>query len=300
MKLRRTTLFIPGTLEEAQVRSMIASCGADLICLDLEDTVLPARKAEARRSIVRLLNEDIWGRAARAVRINAVSSAHARQDIEEIVGGAGNRVGTLLLSKPESAEEILWIDGLIAQLRAECGVAEPIGYLVGIESARALTDIDKIASCSPNVEALGFAIGDLSASLGVHISAYLQDRSLYPGDLFHFHRARIILAARTYSLWALDAPWPIVNDHATLAEDARWGAMMGFDGKLVLVPAQVRTVHEAYRPTAAELAYARQVLERIERLAGSGEASGVVDGQFIDPVVIAPARATIARAEAPL
>jgi len=68
----------------------------------------------------------------------------------------------------------------------------------------------------------------------------------------------------------------------------------------VLVPAQVRTVHEAYRPTPAEIAYARQVLERIERLAGSGEASGVVDGQFIDPVVIAPARATIARAEAPL
>ena len=300
MKLRRTTLFIPGTLEEAQVRTMIATCGADLICLDLEDTVLPARKAEARQSIVRLLNEDIWGRAARAVRINAVSSAHAQQDIEQIVGGAGNRVGTLLLSKPESADEIVWIDGLIARLRAERGITEPIGYLVGIESARALTDIDQIASCSPNVEALGFAIGDLSASLGVHISAYLQDRSLYPGDLFHFHRARIILAARTCGLWALDAPWPIVNDHATLAEDARWGAMMGFDGKLVLVPAQVRTVHEAYRPTAGELAYARQVLERIERLAGSGEASGVVDGQFIDPVVIAPARATIARAEAPL
>jgi citrate lyase subunit beta/citryl-CoA lyase len=279
---------------------MIASCGADLICLDLEDTVLPARKAEARRSIVRLLNEDIWGRAARAVRINPVSSAHAQSDIEVIVGGAGNRVGTLLLSKPESADEILWIDGVIARLRAAHGIAEPIGYLVGIESARALTDIDKIASCSSNVEALGFAIGDLSASLGVHISAYLQDRSLYPGDLFHFHRARIVLAARTHGLWALDAPWPIVNDHATLAEDARWGAMMGFDGKLVLVPAQVRIVHEAYRPTPAELAYARMVLERMERLAGSGEASGVVDGQFIDPVVIAPARATIARAEAPL
>jgi citrate lyase subunit beta/citryl-CoA lyase len=279
---------------------MIATCGADLICLDLEDTVVPARKAEARQSIVRLLNEDIWGRSARAVRINAVSSPHATLDIEAVVSGAGNRVGTLLLSKPESSEEILWIDGLIGRLRAAHGVTEPIGYLVGIESARALTDIDKIASASPNVEGLGFAIGDLSASLGVHISAYLQDRSLYPGDLFHFHRARIILAARTQGLWALDAPWPIVNDHATLAQDARWGAMMGFDGKLVLVPAQVRTVHEAYRPTEAELTYARNMLERMERLTGGGEGSGVVDGQFIDPVVIAPARATIARAEAPL
>ena len=299
-KLRRTTLFIPGTMPEDQVRETIRTCGADLICLDLEDTVIPARKAEAREAIVRMLHEDIWGRSARGVRINAVSSPFAEDDISVVVSGAGDRIDTLLLSKPESPDEILWIDRLIERIRAEHGGSGKIGYVVGVESARVLTDIDKFASCSPNVEALGFAIGDLSASLGVHISAYLQDRSLYPGDLFHFHRARIILAARTWGLWALDAPWPIINDHATLAEDARWGAMMGFDGKLVLVPAQVRTVHEAYRPTEAELAYARRMIETMERMEAAGDGAGVDGEQFVDPVVLAPARATIARAEAPL
>jgi citrate lyase subunit beta / citryl-CoA lyase len=296
MKLRRTTIFIPGTMAEDQMRDMIGSCGADLICLDLEDTVIPARKAEAREMIVRLLNADIWGRAARAVRINAVSSPYAEDDIRVVVSGAGVRIDTLLLSKPESAEEILWIDGIIAEYQ----LSHRIGYIVGIESAWALTHIDMLSSCSPNVEALGFAIGDLSASLGVNIGAYLQDRTRYPGDLFHFHRARIILAARTHGLWALDAPWPMVNDHATLSEDAKWGAMMGFDGKLVLVPAQVRTVHEAYRPTDAELAYARGVIAKLEEMEAGGEGSGVDGGQFIDPVVIAPARKIIARAEAPL
>jgi citrate lyase subunit beta / citryl-CoA lyase len=296
MKLRRTTIFIPGTMAEDQMREMIGSCGADLICLDLEDTVIPARKAEAREMIVRLLNADIWGRAARAVRINAVSSPYAEDDIRVVVSGAGVRIDTLLLSKPESAEEILWIDGIIAEYQ----LSHRIGYIVGIESAWALTHIDLLSSCSPNVEALGFAIGDLSASLGVNIGAYLQDRTRYPGDLFHFHRARIILAARTHGLWALDAPWPMVNDHATLSEDAKWGAMMGFDGKLVLVPAQVRTVHEAYRPTDAELAYARGVIAKLEEMEAGGEGSGVDGGQFIDPVVIAPARKIIARAEAPL
>jgi citrate lyase subunit beta / citryl-CoA lyase len=296
MKLRRTTIFIPGTMAEDQMRKMIGSCGADLICLDLEDTVIPARKAEAREMIVRLLNADIWGRAARAVRINAVSSPYAEDDIRVVVSGAGVRIDTLLLSKPESAEEILWIDGIIAEYQ----LSHRIGYIVGIESAWALTHIDMLSSCSPNVEALGFAIGDLSASLGVNIGAYLQDRTRYPGDLFHFHRARIILAARTHGLWALDAPWPMVNDHATLSEDAKWGAMMGFDGKLVLVPAQVRTVHEAYRPTDAELAYARGVIAKLEEMEAGGEGSGVDGGQFIDPVVIAPARKIIARAEAPL
>ncbi|MDB5685262.1 MAG: CoA ester lyase [Sphingomonas bacterium] len=300
MKLRRTTLFIPGTLPLERVRETIATCGADLICLDLEDTVAPARKDEARAAIVGLLREDIWGRAARAVRINAVSSPHAEQDVRSVVGGAGDRLDSLFLSKPDSVEEIHAVDRWIADLRAAHGFTNPIGYVVAMESARALTNIDLLASCSPNVEALGFAIGDLSASLGVHIGAYVQDRSLYPGDLFHFHRARIILAARTYGLWALDAPWPVVNDHATLAEDARWGAMMGFDGKLVLAPEQVRTVHEAYRPSEAELVRARDVLAKMERLAAAGEGSGVEEGEFLDAVVIEPARATIARAEAPL
>ncbi|OYX63394.1 MAG: hypothetical protein B7Y89_05575 [Novosphingobium sp. 32-60-15] len=300
MKLRRTTIFIPGSMDEAAQRELIQTCGADLICLDVEDTVAAPRKADARDRIVRLLHEDIWGRSARAVRINAVSSAYAADDLAVIVGNAGGRVDTLFLSKPDKVEEIRWIDGKIDALRAQSGFANPIGYVVGIESAYALTNIDMLASCSPNVEALGFAIGDLSGSLGMHISAYLMDRALYPGDMYHFHRARIILAARTYGLWALDAPWPLINDHATLAEDARWGAMMGFDGKLVLAAEQVPIVHQAYRPTEPELARARAMLARMAELTAANEGAGMADGEFLDPVVIAPALATIARAEAPL
>jgi citrate lyase subunit beta/citryl-CoA lyase len=300
MKLRRTTIFIPGSMNETQQRALIQTCGADLICLDVEDTVAPSKKAEARDRIVRLLREDIWGRAAKAVRINAVSSSFAADDLDVIIREVGDRVDTLFLSKPDTVEEILWIDSRISNLRTQSAFSNQIGYVVGIESAHALTHIDALASCSPNIEALGFAIGDLSGSLGVHISAYIMDRSLYPGDLFHFHRARIILAARTYGLWALDAPWPVINDHATLAEDARWGAMMGFDGKLVLAEEQVRIVHEAYRPTEAELARARSILARMEELKAASEGAGMEGGEFLDPVVIAPALATIARAEAPL
>ncbi|ATE65722.1 CoA ester lyase [Rhizorhabdus dicambivorans] len=298
--LRRTTIFIPGTMDEAAIRSRISSCGADLICLDLEDTVHPSRKAEARELIVRLLAEDIWGRAARAVRINAMSGDFAEDDVRTVVGQAGQFIDTLLLSKPETVEEILRLDSWIEEIRADKGFANQIGYIVGIESAYALTNIDTLASCSPNVEALGFAIGDLSVSLHVNIGAYLQDRSKYPGDLFHFHRARIILSARTYGLWAMDAPWPIINDHATLSEDARWGMMMGFDGKLVLAPEQVRTVHEAYRPSEGEVAYARDVLVKMEAFNQAGEGSGMSGETFLDPVVIEPAKRTIARFEAPL
>jgi len=300
MKLRRSVIFIPGTLDENAIRHRIQSCGADVICLDLEDTVHPSRKDEARAMIVRLLREDIWGRGARAIRINPASTPLAETDLRMVVGAAGRFIDTIMLSKPEKVEDIEKIDEIISDLREEHQFDNRIGYVVGIESASALTNIDMLASCSPNVDALGLAIGDLSVSLHINIGAYLQDRSTYPGDLFHFHRARIILAARTHGLWALDAPWPVINDHATLGEDARWGMMMGFDGKLVLAPEQVRTVHEAYRPTDAEVAYARDVLSRMEALEQVGEGSGMSGEMFLDPVVIEPARRTLARYEAPL
>lgn len=298
MKLRRSTLFIPGSLDEAATIDRIRHCGADVICLDLEDTVAPARKAAARQSIGRLFQLDIWGRAIRAVRINAVG-AGADADIAECIAPAAGKVDTLFLSKPNTVADITAIDDYVNAAFATRPEAKRPGYVVGIESARALTDIDQLCRASPQVEALGFAIGDLSASLGVHITAFLHDRSLYPGDLFHFHRARIILAARTHGLWALDAPWPMVNDHATLTTDTRWGAMMGFDGKLALVPEQVPVIHAAYRPTPEELARARSIVAAMEQLQAAGEGSGVESGNFLDPVVLAPALATIARAEAP-
>lgn len=298
MKLRRSTLFIPGSLDEAEMIERITHCGADVICLDLEDTVAPNRKPEARQAICRLLRRDIWKNAVRAVRINAVGTG-ADLDIAECIGPAAGFVDTLFLSKPDTVTAISAVDAMLEAAFVLHPEAKRPGYVVGIESARALTDIDLLCTASPQVEALGFAIGDLSASLGVHITAFLHDRSLYPGDLFHFHRARIILAARTHGLWALDAPWPIVNDHATLATDTRWGAMMGFDGKLALVPQQVPVIHAAYRPTAEELSRARSIVATMQQLQQAGEGSGIASGNFLDPVVLAPALATIARAEAP-
>ena len=300
MKLKRTALFIPGTAGEDQARKTIKTCGADIICLDLEDTVVPECKGEARQSIVRLLKEDIWGNATRAVRINAVSSGYAEDDIVEVVGGAGDRVESLLLSKPESVDEILWLDDLIEKLRKQHGFTGKIGYVVAVESAFVLTNIDDFASCSPNVEGLGFAIGDLSTSLGIAVQEYMNNPEVYPGDLYHFHRSRIVLAARTHGLWAMDSPWPLVHDLEMLATDAHRGAIMGFNGKLVLVPEQVKTVHKAYRPSDNELTRAQNLLIDIKAMQDQGLASGVAGGSFIDPVVIAHAKATLLRGEAPL
>ncbi len=301
MPLRRSTLFVPGSMDEDAQRRIISSCGADLVCLDLEDTVVPPRKAEARGTIARLLAEDIWGRSDRAVRINAATSPYAKDDLEAVLTGAAGRVDTILTSKGDTADEVRWVDDQITRIGRVGGFAhEHIKLCIGIESARALADIDQIASASPRLECLGFAIGDLSISLGVPVAVYMKDRSTYPGDLFHFHRARIVLAAKANGLLTMDAPWPIVNDHVTLAEDARWGMMMGFDGKLALVPEQVPVIHQAYRPTPEQIAHAEWTMEQCRKSAAAGDGSVTADGEFIDPVVIGFAEKTLRRAAAPL
>ena len=301
MPLRRSTLFVPGTMDEAAQRQIISGCGADLVCLDLEDTVVPARKAEARKTIARLLTEDIWGRSDRAVRINSAATPYAKDDIAEVLAGARGRVNTILTSKGDTADEVRWIDEQISQAGRKGGFEhDHIKLCIGIESARALTDIDQIASASPRLECLGFAIGDLSISLGIPVAVFMKDRSLYPGDLFHFHRARIVLAAKANGLLTMDAPWPIINDHATLAEDARWGMMMGFDGKLALAVEQIKVIHQAYRPTPEQIAHAQWTMDQCRKSFAAGDGSVTIDGEFIDQVVIGFAEKTLSRAAAPL
>lgn len=300
MTLLRSTFLVNTAQDEAALRESIATCGADLVCLDLEDTVHPSKKAQARQLIARLMHEDIWGRSARGVRLNAVSTPYAHADITELVQACGDRIDLFVCSKVESPEHVWWVDHLISQTAQAHGVQEHIKLLLGIETAGALTDIDRIATASARNEALGFAIGDLSISLGIPVGAFLKDRSLYPGDPFHFIRSRINLAAKSAGLQAIDGPWPILNELDVLAGDARWGVMLGMNGKLALSKEQVPVIHQAYRPSDSEIAYARRMLASFERVLAAGDGSGVVDGEFMDPVTLGVCRAILSRADAPI
>jgi citrate lyase subunit beta/citryl-CoA lyase len=131
-----------------------------------------------------MLHEDIWGRSAKAVRINAVSSPFASDDIATVVGKAGGKLDTIFLSKPETVDEIQWRDKLAAIVPL-AGFENAIGYVVGIESAQALTNIDRLA-CSANIEALGFAIGDPECIAWCAYRRLYYGPVFYPGDLFHF------------------------------------------------------------------------------------------------------------------
>jgi citrate lyase subunit beta/citryl-CoA lyase len=300
MKLRRSVLFVPGSESEERQRHIISTCDADLICLDLEDTVTPEAKPAARARIAKLLTEDIWGRSDRAVRINSVGSPYARDDIVEVLTGSRCRVDTLICCKVDSDWHVTWIDELITKVAQDLGVDEQIKLSVGIESARALTEIDRLAAASHRIESLGFAIGDLSISLGVRVSEFLKDRSLYPGDLYHYVRSRINLAAKANGLQTLDGPWPVINDHATLEQDALWGSMLGMDGKVALSVEQVPVIHRAYRPSDSEVEYAHRTLELYRRCQSEGQGWGVADGVFLDQVLIGQAEATMRRAAAPV
>lgn len=299
-QLQRSVLLLPGTLGLDETRATIRDTNADMICLDLEDTVVASEKQTAREAIVGLLSEDIWGRSRRALRINPLSEDAAALDVEYVIGHVPNGVDSLFLSKAETVDELRELDVMIERARGTSATLQPIGYVVGIESAGAMTRVDELATASPNVSTLGLAVGDLSISLGMGLGAYLRDRNAYPGDMYHFHRSRLVLSAKTHGLKTLDFPWPIVPDLATLEDEARRGMMLGMDGKLALAAQQVPVIHQAYAPPVEEVERFKRLIAAYERAAAEGQGATSLDGEFIDPVTLGLARRVLARAQAPI
>jgi HpcH/HpaI aldolase/citrate lyase family len=141
---------------------------ADLVFLDLEDSVAPAAKQDARQNVVRGLNELDWHGKTRAYRINGVHTPWCHGDLIDVVSGAGARIDVVIVPKVRSARDVWFVDDLLTQLERRLGLPEGrIGLELLIEETEALARVEDIAACSPRVEALILGVGDLSASQGI-------------------------------------------------------------------------------------------------------------------------------------
>jgi citrate lyase subunit beta/citryl-CoA lyase len=146
-----------------------------------------------------------------------------------------------------------------------------------------LQRVDEIAAASPRLEALTFGPGDLSASLGLGQLSIGTLDSGYPGDVWHYALMRILVAARSNGLLAIDGPFAAFADLAGLEASAQRTAALGFDGKWVIHPSQIETVNRAYSPDPLVFARAEGILAAY-RAATEGEGRGAVrfEGEMID------------------
>ena len=293
-RARRSQLSVPGSSEKMLQKG--ADSNADHVFCDLEDAVAPSAKVEARGKIAWALNNLSWGRKTRCVRINDVTTEWCHGDIIEIVERAGANLDTIMLTKPYSAADVLFVDRMLTQLEKKLKLDRRIGIEVLIEEVQALQNVEAIAGCSDRLECLIFGMGDYSGSQGID-TRDIGAGGPYPGDIFHYARFRITMAARAAGLDAVDGPYANFRNEEGYRSEATRARSLGMVGKWAIHPSQIAPALEIFSPSTRDVERAR----RMEAAYRAAEAKGLgavqVEGVMVDVAVLRLVRNTLEKAE---
>ncbi|MTD55277.1 HpcH/HpaI aldolase/citrate lyase family protein [Amycolatopsis pithecellobii] len=295
MRLRRSVLATPATNDWMFAKA--AGCGADMVFLDLEDSVPEAMKDVARERAVAALLGYEWGRTTRAIRVNALNTRWAYDDIVGIVSQVGEAADSLVLPKVSTPREVWFVDVLLGQLEAKLGLDKQIRLEVTIEGVKGLANVEKISRCSSRIDSLIFGSGDYAVSQRSRVDTNLEPADPYPGDLWHYARSKILVAARISGLDAIDAVYPKYRDDVGFERTARQAAVLGYDGKLVIHPSQVPLANKVFASMDDELARARKNLEARALGEQNGHGAVGVNGSMVDAVHARLARDVILRTQ---
>jgi citrate lyase subunit beta/citryl-CoA lyase len=258
-------LFVPADRPERFGKALAS--GASGAILDLEDAVAPDRKEYAREQVRAFLDahDDLTNVA---VRVNPAETPDGRADLAMLAGA--RPAGAVVIPKPGDVRDL-------ARVSDEIGA---IPQIVIVETARGVAHCETLAE-APHVLALAFGPYDLAAELGGETS----------NDVMLPHRARMLVAARAAQRWAIDGPSREYGDASIPARDAEHARRLGYDGKLLIHPAQLAPVRAAFAPSDEEIAYAHRIVEAAQR-----SNPAVLDGTMIDPPIVTAAERVLRRA----
>ena len=282
--LMRSKLFVPASRPELFAKALAGP--ADAISFDLEDAVQESRKAEARRVLQAFLlrSSPRPGGKLVIVRVNGLTTPHFDADLAAVAGPA---VDMINLPKPESADDVRAAAAALARHERDRGIDRPIGILANIESPRGLRLAAEIASADPRVVGLQLGLGDLFEPFGI-------DRA--DAQAVHAMQLAVRLAAAEAGLWACDTVYGTVTDPDGYTREAAAARRLGYLGKSCIHPSQVPLANAVFRPTDAEIAAARRVVEAARGAESRGVGAFLVDGRMIDIPFIKRAEAILGAA----
>ncbi len=278
-RLRRVELAVPGSSEKMMQKA--ADMDVDFAFLDLEDAVASAEKVAARSKVVAALNELEWGRTVRAVRINDLETHLAYEDIIDVVERARENLDVIIIPKVRSAFDVQWVATLLDQIEAKLGMSKAIGLEVLIEEVEAMARVEEIAGASRRLEALIFGVGDYSAAQGISPDVFKESHD-YPGDVWHYGRNKITIAARMHGIDAIDGPFPNFRDQDGFTRECGRALFLGCVGKWAIHPSQVALAQHAFTPDAEEVARARKYNAAYLDAVAAGKGAAQVDGFMVD------------------
>ena len=309
-RLNRSELAVPGSRPELFEKA--AASAADVVFLDLEDSVAPDDKATARNNVIGALKEIDWGAKTISVRINGLDTHYMYRDVIEVVEQAGDKLDLIMIPKAGNASDIYTVDVLVSQIEAAKGFGRRIGFEILIETALGMMNVNDIAGASRRNECLHFGAADYAASTkartttmgGVNADySVLADadedgaRTVHWGDMWHYALSRLVVAARAHGLRPVDGPFGDFSDADGLRAAAKRAAALGCEGKWAIHPSQIAIANEVFTPTDEELANAKRIMEAMAEAGREGKGAVALDGRMIDVASIKQAEVMVRKAE---
>ncbi|MDR3556362.1 MAG: CoA ester lyase [Syntrophobacteraceae bacterium] len=299
VRLCRSIISVPANREKMAAKAL--GLDADVIMLDLEDSVPVEQKDEARERAVAVLRGANPGGKVFSLRINGMDTPFAYRDLIDVVERAGEFIDTIVIPKVNEGAQVKAVDYFLTQIELRMGFRRPIGLEPSIETASGMMRVEEIGFSSPRIEALVFGVADYSASLtmpGGGISGHGEREELYPGDRYHFPLSRMAMAAKAAGVAAIDAPYGDYKDPEGLRRSCLASGGLGYDGKWVIHPDQIGIVNEVYTPSEEAFERSKRILEAYEQARAAGVGSIALDGKMVDGASIRVAQVVRARREA--
>lgn len=271
-RLRRTMLFLPGGNQKLLTRAL--TLDADAIIIDLEDSVAPHRKKEAREFVVQALYEEDFGEKERVVRVNSLRTDFGYEDLVTI---SQSQVDTLLIPKVDTSDDLKKAAEIISgQEKRSDTPNRKIELIALIESPMGILNVDQIAFCNPRLTGLLFGAGDFVRETTGQITP--DRKELY------YPLSRVLVAARAANIDAIDSPYFNIKDPQGLQQHTVQARRLGYDGKAVIHPSQVDVVNQIFTPDDDEISLAKKIIDAHERAKKEGKGATTVNGELVENV----------------
>ncbi|MGW5117147.1 HpcH/HpaI aldolase/citrate lyase family protein [Streptomyces noursei] len=308
---RMIHFFDPGNPRMAAKVPDIAP-DVDVLLGNLEDAVAADRKEAARAGLVEIARGTDFGETQLWTRINSLDSPWALDDLLTLVTEIGDRLDVIMVPKVEGAEDIHYVDRLVAQLEAKAGVRRPILLHAILETPRGVASVEEIAGASPRMQGMSLGPADLAASrrmkttrVGGGHPDYLvrQDpqpgaadapRAVFQQDLWHYTIARMVDACAAHGILPYYGPFGDIKDTVACEDQFRNAFLLGCVGAWSLHPVQIGIAKKVFSPAPADVAWARRVIEAM----GDGTGAVMIDGKMQDDATVKQCRVVVELADA--
>jgi malyl-CoA/(S)-citramalyl-CoA lyase len=297
--------FDPGNERmAAKVPGLVGT--VDILLGNLEDAVKAERKVAAREGLVAIARATDFGEHTQLwTRVNALDSPWVLDDLTTLVSEIGDKLDVIMVPKVQGAEDIHYVDRLLAQLEARAGLQRPILVHAILETARGVANIEEICGASPRMQGLSLGPADLAADrrmkttrVGGGHPGYLvrqdpprddqggalidADRRTYQQDLWHYTIARMVDACAAHGIYPYYGPFGDIADVVACEDQFRNAYLLGCVGAWSLHPAQIEIAQRVFSPSVEDIAHARRVVAALQEDGGDGTGAVMLDGKMED------------------